>query len=104
MVDRALEALRGHFVPIIRNDLFAVWTEKKVSEEILAEASLEPRNAPVGLVQADDLSALLDAMKNIAVMEERANGKINVPDIFRIEAGVMRKGGVAVPRKAVRAR
>lgn len=103
-IDKALEALRGHFVPIIRNELFAVWTEKKVSEEILAEASLEPRNAPVGLIQADDLSALLDAMKNIAVMEERANGKINVPDIFRIEAGIMRKGGVAVPRKAARVR
>ena len=25
-IDRALEALRGHFVPIIRNDLFFVWT------------------------------------------------------------------------------
>jgi hypothetical protein len=38
-------------------------------------------------------------MKNVAVMEERTNGKINVPDIFRVEAEILRKGGVAVPKR-----
>jgi hypothetical protein len=39
-------------------------------------------------------------MTQIAVMEERTNGKINVPDIFRVEAEILRKGGVAVPRRS----
>jgi hypothetical protein len=38
-------------------------------------------------------------MVHIAVMEERTNGRINVPDIFRVEAEILRKGGVAVPRR-----
>jgi len=47
----------------------------------------------------DNQDALLRTMTSIAVMEVRANGKINVPDIFRVEAGILRRGGVAVPRK-----
>jgi hypothetical protein len=48
----------------------------------------------------NSMDALLQTITSIAVMEERANGKINVPDIFRVEAGILCKGGVAVPRKA----
>ena len=44
-------------------------------------------------------SALLSSMRDVSVMEERANGKINVPDIFRVEADILRKGGVAVPKR-----
>jgi hypothetical protein len=42
---------------------------------------------------------LLRAMTRIAVMEERANGKINVPEIFRVNAGILRRGGVTGPRR-----
>ena len=42
---------------------------------------------------------MLEAMKSVAVMDERSNGKINVPDIYRVEAGILRKGGVAVPKR-----
>lgn len=41
-------------------------------------------------------------MRDVGVMEERANGKINVPDIFRVEAEILRKGGVAVPKRRTR--
>jgi len=47
----------------------------------------------------DQLSALLSSMRDVGVMEERSNGKINVPDIFRVEAAILRKGGVAVPKR-----
>jgi hypothetical protein len=98
-IDPALKALRGQFVPIARDDLFALWRSERVPETILRAAVHEPRNAPVGLTDAEDLSTLLAVMESIAVMEERANGKINVPDIFRVEAQILRKGGVAVPRR-----
>jgi hypothetical protein len=99
-IDPALSTLRRQFVPIPRDELFVLWRSAKVPETILRDAKKEPRNAPVGFAQGDDLSTLLDAMKSIAVMEERANGKINVPDIFRVEAEILRKGGVAVPRRS----
>ena len=95
----ALAALRRQFVPIDREQLLELWTHQRVLLAIASASGDLPRNAPVGLVDGDELNALLTAMKNVAVMEERVNGKINVPDIFRVEAEILRKGGVAVPRR-----
>jgi hypothetical protein len=96
----ALETLRGEFVPLDREALFEIWQKSDVVQRILKDAAKRKWLAPVQLLTGGPRpAALLDAMKNIAVMEERANGKINVPDIFRVEAGIKRKGGVAVPRK-----
>ena len=68
--------------------------------ERISEASGQGQLAPIGMVLGDSQDALLQTMTQIAVMEERANGKINVPDIFRVEAEILRKGGVAVPRRS----
>lgn len=99
-IDPALSALKGEFVPIDREKLLDIWHSSQVVQEIVRRAISERWLSPVE-VTADGSPALslLDAMISIAVMEERANGKINVPDIFRVEAGIKRMGGVAVPRK-----
>jgi hypothetical protein len=94
----ALAALRRQFVPMEREQLLEIWEQKKVIESI-RNASTEPRYTPVKFLAGDELSALLSSMRDVGVMEERANGKINVPDIFRVEAGILRKGGVAVPKR-----
>lgn len=96
----ALAALRRQFVPIDRDQLLELWTNQKILQAIKGSDADLPINAPVGLIEGDELNALLSAMKSVSVMEERINGKINVPDIFRVEAGILRKGGVAVPRRA----
>jgi hypothetical protein len=95
-IDWALEPLRRQFVPIGRKELFNLWAKKNVVERILAQTNWL---APVNLSTRHEPLALLQAMVSIAVMEERANGKINVPDIFRVEAEILRRGGVAVPRR-----
>lgn len=98
-IDGALAALKGQFVPIERGELINIWEGSQVVQKIMREAKAGQWLAPVQLTNEGDTGALLDAMNSIAVTEERANGKINVPDIFRVEAGIKRKGGVAVPRK-----
>jgi hypothetical protein len=98
-IDTPLKALRDEFVPIKREDLFHLWKRENVVGKIV-EGSPKNWLAPIELTDSDgEPESLLETMKNIAVMEERANGKINVPDIFRVEAGIKRKGGVAVPRR-----
>lgn len=100
-IDLALEPLRRRFVPMEKHELFSIWENSAVVSTILTTAGRERWLAPVGL--QDDPSgseALLQALSSIAVMEERSNHKINVPDIFRVEAGILRKGGVAVPKRA----
>ncbi len=98
-IDLALEPLRRQFVPIQKADLFQLWSDQHVTERIVEQASGQDVLAPIGMFIEDNQDALLQTMTQIAVMEERANGKINVPDIFRVEAEILRKGGVAVPRK-----
>jgi hypothetical protein len=95
-IDLALEPLRRHFVPISKDELFDLWQENNVSQRIRDNGGL----APIGVfIDENSQDALLQTMTSIAVMEMRANGKINVPDIFRVEAEILRKGGVAVPRR-----
>lgn len=98
-IDEALTALKGQFVPIERGELLRTWADSNVVQGILRQAKVSGWLAPVQLADESNTEALLDAMNSIAVTEERANGKINVPDIFRVEAGIKRKGGVAVPRR-----
>lgn len=98
-IQPALKALRRQFVPMEREQLLEIWDRQKVIEEIRRNALDEPRETPVRFLAGDELSALLSSMSDVGVMEVRANGKINVPDIFRVEAEILRKGGVAVPKR-----
>lgn len=98
-IQLALDALRRQFVPMEREQLLEIWNKKKVVDNILGKASSEPMYKPVKFLAGDQLSSLLSSMRDVAVIEERSNGKINVPDIFRVEAEILRKGGVAVPKR-----
>jgi hypothetical protein len=95
----ALDALYGQRVPMERDYLFRLWGEKGVIEDIARGVHEKFQIAPIGFSDGDERANLLESMKTVAVMEERANGKINVPDIFRVKAAILRKGGVAVPRR-----
>lgn len=95
-IDLALNPLRGACVPLAKDELFALWSEAKVTEQIIESA--QAKLPPIGIGVGQSPDALLRSMVSIAVMEERANGKINVPDIFRVQSGILRKGGVAMPR------
>lgn len=96
-VDAPLSALRDQLVPITRENLFHLWEQQHVMRSIQDVADSRTGLVPDNLTSRPE--TLLEALARIAVMEKRANGKINVPDIFRVEAGIKRKGGVAVPRR-----
>lgn len=98
-IDLALEPLRRQLVPIEKAALFDLWQQQTVTERIVEQANSSQGLAPIGMSVERSPDALLKALTNIGVMEKRANGKINVPDIFRVEAEILRKGGVAVPRR-----
>lgn len=103
-ISAALEPLRGQLVPIGREVLEGLWRHKRTAKTIISE-SKSARLAPVQLEGAprNPESALVDALHAIGVLEIRTTGKINVPDIFRIEAGIKRKGGVKPPRRGAAA-
>lgn len=82
-----------------RSQLFYLWQGSAIITNLLEQSASRVWLAPIGVDLENTPEALLKTMASIAVMEERANGKINVPDIYRVEAEILRKGGVAVPRK-----
>lgn len=98
-ISLALAPLRRQFVPIDKLHLFELWRETGVIERIEQQAQAAGWLAPIQFEVDRTNDGLLRTMADIAVMEIRANGKVNVPDIFRVEAEILRKGGVAVPRK-----
>jgi hypothetical protein len=100
-IDAALAPLRGQMVPMDRATLEALWRADDTAARILQQSRVEVGLPPVQLDEAaDPAAALLAALRSIGVMESRTTGKIDVPDIFRVEAEIKRKGGVKPPRRA----
>ena len=103
-VSLALQPLRGTEVPAEPRQFKNLW--KKHGTVIAIQAGQQRRQwlAPLEveiakLLDRDLETALMDTLREIGVLEQRPNGKINVPDIFRVEAGIKRRGGVKPPRR-----
>lgn len=102
----SLKALQQQFVPMPREQLFELWQQGEVLNAISNSESAQIQRIPsnlsevgTNLANVDTYDALLRAMETVAVLEVRGNGKIDVPDIFRVDAGILRRGGVAVPKR-----
>jgi hypothetical protein len=100
-ISAALEPLADLRVPCEEDALFSRWKTARTVEVIRsaarAEGFLEPVEFDIGGV--NPLAALLQALARIGVAERRADDRVNVPDIYRVAAKLLRKGGVP-PRKA----
>jgi len=96
-----LRPLAGESVPMLWTKLESIWRQHQTVHAILSETEKQGWLGPISLVQSKgspDESALLETLQAIGVIEMRANAKVNVPDIFRVEARIKRKGGVKPPR------
>lgn len=94
-IGTALKPLAGQAVPMERQTLESLWRDDHTVDSIRAEVS--KGLVPVDLEAANPEAALAAALAVIGVLEVRTNGKINVPDIFRVEAQIKRRGGVKPP-------
>jgi hypothetical protein len=101
-ISAALVPLRDKLVPMPLDELKELWRQQGTAKSIMRESAAKNRLAPVQLVATDSQeqeAALVSALQAIGVLEIRSNQKINVPDIFRIEAQIKRRGGVKPPRR-----
>jgi hypothetical protein len=97
-VSSALEPLKGILVPCETSEIAAAWKAAGTLETI--HQRFHGASAPIDLILAtffedsDAAAVLIKLLEEIGVVEVRRNGKINVPDIFRVKAGILRKGGI----------
>jgi hypothetical protein len=104
-ISLALAPLAGQHVPMERAALKQLWNEEKTGKNILSRSGgqLPPVRLDTAQKQRSNLEdALVSDLVAIGIIESRPNEKINIPDIFRLEAGIKRKGGVSAPQSAQR--
>ena len=92
-------------VPLVEEELAAVWESANTFTKVEGVATQADRPIWMPLMSSLDnaplSTQLVAALSLIGVAERRPNGKIDVPDIFRVFAGIRRRGGVP-PRKSSR--
>ena len=96
----ALEPLADLQVPCDDRVLFARW-KAAGTIAVIEQTSKEGNSlAPLEFESSGGVSvkSLLDAMRRLGVSEKRPDGRINVPDIYRVAAKLLRKGGVRPTR------
>jgi len=96
----ALEPLADLRVPCEATSIFERWRAAKTVEIITEGAKVNGYLEPVEFDgPSRHLSIqLLEALKRIGVAERRSDNRINVPDIYRVAAKLLRKGGVPPKR------
>ncbi len=95
-----LRQLRDMTVPLSVGELRKQWTRPVLKEVLqISQEKLPPRrfaSAPEGV---QDIELLLDDLEELGVLYRTEDGRINIPDIFRVGFGIRRKGGVRPPRR-----
>lgn len=99
-VKRALAPLAGLKVPCQRYEVHDLWyasdTVRTIVESANAEGFLPPYK--LSLTTEGEL-ALEAAMERIGVIAYRPDGRLDIPDLFRIAARMFKLGGVALQGK-----
>lgn len=88
-------------VPLTPADLTARWQERQTLEKLRSEAqnqNNDSRYIPPGeVLEAQPSNAyalLIDQLIKLKIFFRLADGRINMPDLFRLQANVKRKGGM----------
>lgn len=95
-----LQALEDLEVPCDPDIFKKRWLERKTVQQIGTLSETSDNLLPLELERSrnDPEGSLLFALRNIGVVEFRNESRINMPDIFRVAAGIKRRGGVRPPQ------
>jgi hypothetical protein len=94
-----LEAARGAVVPMTTTEVSSRWSADSLRQ--MTEAAgpkLPPRRFTNDPFRKGSAEALIDDLVELAVLYRTKDGRLNMPDIFRVGFGIRRKGGVKPPR------
>jgi hypothetical protein len=90
-----LAPLAGLLLPQEDNAVFDVWRRAHTLQNLIDDAKENLYLPPFPLNNRKDESLLLEALVRIGVMFRRKDERIDMPDLFRVAAKLLKKGGTA---------
>lgn len=96
-VEPLLEAARGLAVPCEPEELLYRWTGDEIAK-VRATTKLPPRRFTTDPNRKGKKEVLIEDLVELAVAYRTEDGRLNMPDIFRVGFGIKRKGGVRPPK------
>lgn len=99
-IEDVLQPLSGLSTPNEDDEFAKRWRKDKTIDKIFSMKSLDPDCLiPVELegsktTDKDVYERLIDALRSIGVAERRDDGRLNIPDLFQVASGMVRRGGV----------
>lgn len=100
----AVDPLAGRQVPIDQATVLELWRDARLADTLHMDAERyeagddEDTLVRTGPRHPDDLDRLVEELIGLGVMRRRRDGRIDLPDVYRIAFNIGRKGGV--PRVA----
>jgi hypothetical protein len=97
-IEDVLKPLRGLSTPNDDKEFIAKWKSDRTYSKIIAlkkDGLLIPVELE-GLEEKDPevYQNMIEALRNIGVAERRNDGRLNIPDLFQVASGMVRRGGV----------
>jgi len=96
-VHAAIAALEGLQVPAELDTITDRWTQRSLAELLTRQAqavSKDPAAVRTGPRNPGNYRDLADELVDVGVMTRRLNGRIDLPDVYRIAFNIGRRGGV----------
>jgi hypothetical protein len=99
-IEDVLKPLSGLSTPNEDREFTARWKKDKTYNKIISLKASDPDCLiPVELEGSTDADPdlydkLIEALRNIGVAERRDDGRLNIPDLFQVASGMVRRGGV----------
>ncbi|WP_457629654.1 hypothetical protein [Oceanithermus sp.] len=91
-VDALLEPLEGMVVPIAFDEIESVWRERSVISK-LKRGSLGGEHLPPAHLEEGGAGLRRD-LEDLGIFLRMRDGRVNIPDVFRVAYGLGRRGGV----------
>ncbi|HYO72968.1 MAG TPA: hypothetical protein VEU33_43600, partial [Archangium sp.] len=90
-----LAPLAGLLLPCDEKEVFKVWIRAKTVSDAVENAKRYGYLPPFPEQESADERDLYTALEHIGVMFRRMDERLDMPDLFRVAAKLLKKGGTA---------
>lgn len=90
-----LAPLAGLLLPQVEEEVIRVWQKGATVQILIKDAVTHKYLPPFPKEGQNKESDLLDALEKLGVIFRRKDGRIDMPDLFRVAAKLLKKGGTA---------